>query len=201
MRVRHYEHPQQVVRDIGAGFVAVEWSMMAEHTEMPDGTRAPREWMYFDFTGPADAPYYLIEFEIGEDRVPRVGTVMACSREGGREVRASDLRQLRPLEDLLEESFDMVTHHPATTPATDFVAMDVERRRTLRSVRKQARRRFTDDTAERVAGVYVANLATGAPTKAVRDTFGIADSTASLYVKRARPLIDRLLAERDDGDR
>jgi hypothetical protein len=37
-----------------------------------------------------------------------------------------------------------------------------------------------------VARVYRENLPTGAPTKAVAEHFGLAPSTASLYVKRAR---------------
>ncbi len=37
-----------------------------------------------------------------------------------------------------------------------------------------------------VAEVYTSNLATGHPTKAVREAFDVAQSTAQLYVRKAR---------------
>ena len=59
-------------------------------------------------------------------------------------------------------------------------------RRTIRGLRQRARRKITPQVLAEVSQVYRENLSTGAPTKAVAEHFGLAPSTASLYVKRAR---------------
>jgi len=51
---------------------------------------------------------------------------------------------------------------------------------------RQDRRKLSEPVLGEVADVYEAGKATGAPTKAVREHFGIAPSTASLYVRKAR---------------
>jgi hypothetical protein len=188
------------------GWTAVEYSAVGEWVDFPDGSRAPREWMFIDATGPQGSPRVVVECGIGENLRPRVITVMVCSQEDGREVRASDFRQLRPLEDIVEDSFELVAYRLGDQPVPDnrdFDAEARERRRMLSSVRRRDRRVFTEKMAEDVAAIYAANYHTGAPTKAVKDHFRIGTSTASLYVKRARELglIDQLLKERGDGER
>jgi transposase len=44
----------------------------------------------------------------------------------------------------------------------------------------------TDATLDEVANVYREHAGGGAPTKAVAEHFAVADSTASLYLRRAR---------------
>jgi hypothetical protein len=60
---------------------------------------------------------------------------------------------------------------------------------------RHPRRKVTPDLLAQVANVYRANRPSGKPTTAVREHFDLAESTASLYVKRARD------AGLDMGDR
>lgn len=205
MQIARYADAENVLRDVGDGFVAAEWPGERERVEMPDGTTLPPEWLYFDHSAGEEQPYYVVECAVGEDGVPRVITVAVCSRRNGREVRATDLRRIRPIESLLEDAIALAAfRRPADDPgALQYLSPDelAGLRRTVRGVRRADRRVFTDETAREVATVYVDNIDGGSPTKAVRAHFGIAESTASLYVKRARPLIDRMLKERKRGKR
>ena len=72
-------------------------------------------------------------------------------------------------------------------PARDAVIRftdDATRRRTISGLRRQSRNKVTGEVLEQVADVYLKNP--HAPTKAVGREMGLAPSTASLYVKRAR---------------
>ncbi len=202
-----YRNEMTAERQVGDGYVVVRWPFLGAKMLEFDGEYLPMEWLYLDASGPPGSPIYLLEFRAGDDGVPRPGTVMICAQEGGREVRASDLRRLRPLEQILEESVDLIARGPRVSGDDDGLISPAELaaraglRRAVRGVRRADRRVFTDERAAEVADVYVANMAGGSPTKAVREHFGIAESTASLYVKRARPLIDKKLKERRRGKR
>ena len=195
--------------DVGRGQAWATYPLIGSRVELEDGTLLPTEWRYWDGSAGPQEPWYVLEFTVGDDGVPRTTTVMICAQQDGRrEVRASDLRRIRPLEHILEQSIDMiamrssvVVDKPVPIVPRDVIADAVARRRTVRSVRRADRRVFTEERAAEVAEVYVANMAGGSPTKAVREHFGIAESTASLYVKRARPLIDKKLKERHRGKR
>jgi hypothetical protein len=203
IKITQYQVPawRTVRGDSAWPAVRVEWNHAGETVELPDGSLVPREWRYIDNSGPSGAPFYVVECAVRDGVTPEIVTVMVCATDGGREVRASDLRRLGPLEEILEESVDLVATRVSTViDEPNAGAEQTARRLALRGVRKGTRGRFTDAMAREVAEVYVDNMASGAPTKAVRDHFGIKDSTASLYVKRARPIIDNLLGD-SDGQR
>ncbi len=68
---------------------------------------------------------------------------------------------------------------------------NLDERESARAIsRSRARARvgasYSDETLRQVADVYAANVEGGHPTKAVREAFGMAPSTAQLYVKKAR---------------
>jgi hypothetical protein len=101
------------------------------------------------------------------------------------------LRHVR-LEDALEEAWSKVTIPSVTRnkrvspPVWVFQELtEQDKRKTLRGLRFQNRRKITTSVHQKVAEIWLADT-TDAPTKAVGDHFGLAPSTASLYVKRAR---------------
>jgi hypothetical protein len=170
----------------GAGYVEILRDLLGETHEYPDGRHLPREFLFVDRSGGPDRPYYVFEIVIGTDGTPRVRSVLVHAHDEGREVRAGDLRQLRSIEEVIEQACAL-----AGRPALDEPSAEVEGdwqsyRRMVRGARRQARRRATPDLLREIAEVYQGAAHTGAPTKAVREHFGIAESTASLYVKRAR---------------
>ncbi len=175
-----------------------------ERVAHEDESWSPREFTYVEMPTDATLPYFVMECRYGGDLVPRIESVQAIQRDPRREVRSIDLRRIR-LEDALEQAWLRVTRRPSTVVdegATAAVLLErrqepLDKRRTLRGLRAQNRRRITDALHEEVARVYRANIETGAPTKAVADHFGIAASTAFLYVKRAR--VAGVLEPRDSG--
>lgn len=163
-----------------------------------DGSWAPSEFTYVEMPNDPAAPYFVMECQYSpEDLVPRVIAVQAIQRESSREVRTSDLRSIS-LESALEAAWlkiiqrgHMVQPDEPVDPATALAhiqAGDADRanRQTYRGLRAQNRRRVTDGRLREVAEVYEDALSSGQPTKAVKEHFGLATSTASLYVKRAR---------------
>lgn len=188
---RPWTDPITISWPVAAGIAHVTFSLIAgSRVENDDGTWTPIEFTYVEMPTDKNLPYVVLECEYGDDLVPRIMAVHVIRRDERREVRSSDLRGLR-LEDALEEAWLKVTRRPqlltddiAATPA-DAVPMDSPRQ-TLRGLRRQNRRKITNDTHVEVARIYRENLPSGAPTKAVAGHFGLAASTASLYVKRAR---------------
>ena len=175
-----------------------------DRVEHEDGSWTPREFTYVEMPTDEALPYFVMECTCAEDLVPRIQSVQAIGRDPQREVRSTDLRRIR-LEDGLEQAWLRVTRRPSTVVADTATPAELlartpaplNKRKTLRGLRAQNRRKITDSVHEEVARVYRANIETGAPTKAVADHFGIAASTAFLYVKRAR--VAGVLEPRDGG--
>lgn len=124
------------------------------------------------------------------DGVPQCREVRITSRDGGREVRAGDGRKLR-IEDWLEGAL-ADTAMPVTSRDAGSSTLSAPRNhnrgetvRQVRVVRRQARRRVTDELLSEVAEVYRANVDDG-PTAAVAARFVKSHRTAGLYVKQAR---------------
>lgn len=161
--------------------------------ENDDGTYTPREFTYIEMPTKAELPYFVMECEYGDDLVPRVMTIQAIQRDPRREVRSADLRRIR-IEDALQEAWLKVTRQPAVATSDGVRPAELlpvsealdKKRQTYRGLRKQVRCKITESTHAEVARIYTEGLASGAPTRAVQEHFGIAESTASLYVKRAR---------------
>jgi hypothetical protein len=165
-----------------------------DRVENDDGTWSPREFTYVEMPSDANAPYFVMECEYSaHDLLPRIMSIQLIQGDDpSREVRSTDLRHVH-LEDALEQAWLKVTNRPATvtengaspaemvSPAT----VEQDKRRTLRGLRSQNRRKVTPNLNKKVAEIWLADT-TGAPTKAVADHFDLAPSTASLYVKRAR---------------
>lgn len=189
----HYERAVTVAG--GTAFVAYSYS--GPRVESADGTLTPERFTYVETPSDPAAPSYLVECaHDGQGRV-RIDAVHVIRRPDGRDVFSSDLRRLRSLEDVVEEAWLAASFRSATvlgdsleevTEALERVVatQSAEDRRTIRGLRRQVRRKVTPELLEEVAEVYRENLATGKPTLAVREHFGLAESTASLYVKRAR---------------
>lgn len=159
--------------------------------ENEDGTWSPREFTYVELPSDQSAPYFVLECECSpDDLVPRIAKFHVIQREASREVRSTDVRRSH-LEDVLEQAWLKVTIPHVTRNKRDpegWVFQDVteqDKRKTLRGLRSQNRRKITTKLHHEVAEIWLADT-TGAPTKAVADHFHIMPSTASLYVKRAR---------------
>ncbi len=137
-------------------------------------------------------PDLFLGFEV-RDGVPQCRRAELRSSEGGREVLSSDLRGVK-LEDLLELAVVQVAlalRQPEDGEAVGALSMittEEERRQTLsqtRGVRREARRRVTDDLLREVAQVYRDNVDDN-PTAAVQRHTGRSHRTAALYVQQAR---------------
>jgi transposase-like protein len=174
----------------GTAFAVYE-SFGGERVQNDDGTWTPREFTYVEMPSDAKLPYFVMECTYGDDLVPRILAFQSIQRDPLRDVRSADLRRIR-LEDALEQAWLKVTRRPSVVvdramPA-DLLGQPTtpEKLKTIRGLRKQSRRRVTSTRHREVAEIYREHLDSGAPTKAVAEHFGIADSTASLYVREAR---------------
>ena len=180
------------------GEAYVVFPMSGARVEHDDGTISPVEFTYVETPDDPHSPMYVVECTHDEASLPRIDAVHVVRRpDGGREVRSVDLRRLRSLEEVIEDAWDMASFRPLVFIGDDEHEVDAsmaralatqpaEMKRTIRGLRQRARRRITPQVLTEVAQVYRDNLHTGAPTKAVAEHFGLASSTASLYVKRAR---------------
>lgn len=163
-----------------------------------DGSWAPSEFTYVEMPHDSSTPYFVVECEYtAEDRVPRIIAFQVIQRDPAREVRSSDLRSIS-LEAALEAAWLKIVQRGVTVQADGLVdpttavdqirSADLDRahRKTYRGLRAANRRRMTDELLREVAKIYEGAESGGQPTKAVKEHFGLATSTASLYVKRAR---------------
>jgi hypothetical protein len=103
--------------------------------------------------------------------------------DAGREVRASDLADLR-IDDALEMAMRHIWYG-STGDEDSEIAQGVEAARQTREARASRKVKITDALLREVARVYRANLS-DKPTEAVATHFGRQHRTAALYVKRAR---------------
>jgi hypothetical protein len=177
----------------GGNAYAVYPLLGGDVVENDDGTWSPVEFTYVELPSDTSRPYFVVECEYSpDDLAPRVMALHVIRRDPLREVRSSDLRSIN-LHDAIESAWTRVSRRPAIVQNGDVdvaqaleATHNQEMRSTLKGLRRQARRRITDSMLDEVADVYRRHLGSGAPTKAVKEHFGIAESTASLYVKRAR---------------
>ena len=186
--------PRTMTWAVAGGTAHVVCQMFGgERVENDDGSWTPREFTYVEMPSDATAPYFVMECEYSpHDLVPRIMTIQVIQRDPSREVRSTDLRHIH-LKDALEQAWLKVTYRPVKVRDADASPADMvspatveqDKRKTLRGLRSQNRRKITTNVHQEVAKIWLADT-TGAPTKAVGDHFGLADSTASLYVKRAR---------------
>jgi hypothetical protein len=138
-------------------------------------------------------PDLRLGFQV-RDGVPQCRSAELRSTDEGREVLASDLRGVR-LEDLLEVALVQVGLVFETSGEGDTLLTTMEpigtvdeARQTLaemRGVRREARRKVSDEFLREVAEVYRANVS-DKPTTAVARWSGKKHRTAGLYVKQAR---------------
>ena len=138
-------------------------------------------------------PDLVLGFEV-RDGVPQCRSVELRSTDEGREVLTSDRGRIR-VEDFLEVALVQVglifsVEGEGDTALTTMEPIEtVEEARetlaTMRDVRREARRKVTDEFLREVAEVYRDN-ADETPTAAVARWSGKAHRTAGLYVKQAR---------------
>jgi hypothetical protein len=209
VRSRFDRYPDHYERSLplAGGTARVAYSYTGAKVEREDGTSTPERFTYVETPADPSAPSYHIECAHDDGGRPRIIAVHIIGR--GRDVYSSDLRRMRSLEDVVEAAWVAISHRDAFVigDSLEEVSESIERvaaeqmdanRRTVRGLRRQVRRKVTPELLEEVAEVYRANLATGKPTLAVREHFELAESTASLYVKRARDAgLD--MGDRDDG--
>jgi hypothetical protein len=179
------------------GEAYVVFALSGATIKREDGTLSPVEFTYVESPDDPLSPMYVVECGHDEGELPRIDAVHVVRRPDGREVRSADLRRLRSLEDVMEDAWSLASRNPLAfvgdteqevevSMARALAAQPAEMKRTIRGLRQQGRRKITPKVLAEVAQVYRENLHTGAPTKAVAEHFGLAPSTASLYVKRAR---------------
>lgn len=126
------------------------------------------------------------------DGVPRVTRLLIEQVEGGREVRSTDLQNVK-VADWIEAVLPWFTHEAWKTDdggvGIAYADVDpVERRNTikkLREAKRADRRRIGPELLRRVADVYQANAQDRAP-EAVQRAFDVKASTAFRYIERAR---------------
>jgi hypothetical protein len=166
------------------------------------GALLPRKFVACFPDSHPGGPDLHLRFEM-RGGVPQCREVFLQSHPEGREIRAADLPSAADLELYTEISCQMVAlhvteelaaggvmaAHSGSQPALETVAKSVKR------ARRNPRRQIPDSDLPEVARVYRANPKR--PAKAVEEHFGIAQRTASLYVKRARDA--GLLKEDNDG--
>ncbi len=191
---KQWPDPMRISWPVRGGMAHVEYQMFGgEGVRNDDGSWSPREFTYVEMPSDVTAPYFVMECEYSlQDLVPRIMAFHAIQREPSREVRSTDLRYVH-LEDALEQAWLHVTNRgvavveDAASPVElmSLESMERDKRKTLRGLRSQNRRKITPGVNQEVARIWLADT-TGAPTKAVADHYGLAPSTASLYVKRAR---------------
>jgi hypothetical protein len=193
-----WQDPMQISWPTANGQAHVVYQMFGgNRVRHDDGSWAPSEFTYVERPNDPSKPYFVVECEYStKDLVPRIIAVQAIHREPGREVRSSDLRSIS-LESALEAAWLKIVQRgrvvqpdepvdPASALEQIQAGEDRANRKTFRGLRAQSRRRVTDELLREVSGVYERALSSGQPTKAVKEHFGLATSTASLYVKRAR---------------
>lgn len=165
-----------------------------ERVEQDDGIRGPKEFTYIEFPDDKTRPYYVIECDhTGPDLTPRIVAVHVIARDPLREVRPSDLRELR-LDDAVEAAAERAFSQAAMTgekmcgPAdlSDRPPTEAPIRQRVQGLRTRNRRGVTLSMLKEVAETYRTALKTGAPTKAVREHFSVSPATASTYVRKAR---------------
>ncbi len=83
------------------------------------------------------------------------------------------------------EAMEWNDSEPSFPPGVPSVIEAAGRARKAARQARRSRRGHSDDLLRRVADTYEAN-SSGTPTKAVGEAFGVAQSTAQLYVKKAR---------------
>ncbi len=144
------------------------------------------EWGYEDRKFLPNGVDVTMELEV-IDGVPHCVEVRFATTREDRGVPAKAIREFR-LEDWIERACEgaLWLRHENEEARKHY--SDIDHGDTLRSIRRaraKARGGYTDEMLREVAAIYVENAAHH-PTKAVREAFGVAQSTAQLYVKKAR---------------
>jgi hypothetical protein len=167
------------------------------YAQLGDATALPPR---FETTWPIndDGVYFALVVTV-LDGVPKATEVRLFTVRDDAEVTARHLRE-RKLENLIEYACMMagllVEHHADFASYTPPVSRDDAQRllTDVRSARKRTRRRgYPDELLREVADIY--QRAERHPTKAVREALDIAESTAQLYVKKARERFPELFSD------
>lgn len=173
-------------------------AVKVEHALGGGGTRYGDTWLPHEFTVTL-SPIVKPELRVGirltitttADGGPRCSEVALFSMDDDGDVPAAVLRGLR-LEDWVERACAhaaLTVDSEADDGSTAWSLPGPDQGRVVRGDVQRARRTargtgYDDDFLHEVARVYSGGGKT--PTKAVRESFGVAQSTAQLYVKRAR---------------
>ncbi len=118
------------------------------------------------------------------DGVPHCVSLTFLSTRPEAGVPASVVRDFK-LEDWIERACRTSPLSRYTDDLERVEMSDAAELRAIRQARARARGGYTDDLLQEVARVYTVNVDRH-PTKAVREAFDVAHSTAQLYVKKAR---------------
>jgi len=192
---RLWTDPRRIEWPVPGGTAFVVSQMFGgDRIDNEDGSWTPREFTYVERPDGPTAPYFVMECEYSaEDLIPRVRSLQAIQSDPQREIRSSDLRSIS-IEDALQAAWLKVTYRPAQVTRTDSSNL-VEQLTgpktppdpaTYRGLRKRNRQKLTQARLREVAAIYTEALPSGSPTKAVKEAFGLAESTASMYVRKAR---------------
>ncbi len=142
------------------------------------------------FPSDEESPSLRMRLAVVDD-VPQCREVVIEAKDGGREIRTSDLRAL-PLEQWVETLFALValrvtneTDGVVTAVAESSPARAREAAKVVEQARVSVRKTITHDLLVRVAEVYRSHI-DDRPTQAVARHFGVQHRTAAKYVQRAR---------------
>ncbi len=129
------------------------------------------------------------------DGVPHCTEVRFVATREDKGVPAKALREFR-LEDWIERACKAVAFRIEGGKSRNLASADSsESLQLIRRARARARGGYTDEMLREVADIYMKH-ADHHPTKAVRQAFAVAPSTAQLYVKTARGRTDPTTGER-----
>ncbi len=181
-RLRHPKYGEIVLPDpdggpltplLGTGegdFITTEWTTVAwgeRSRHLPDGVNVEMTMRVLDGT-------------------PQCVSLRFVSTRSDSGIPAKVVRDFK-LEDWIERA----CHPRVIWRAAPEGGGPLDERDTTRAVtqaRARARAGYSSEMLQQVAQVYASNVEGGHPTKAVREAFGVAPSTAQLYVKKAREL-------------
>lgn len=181
------------IEDEDGGLVGwVRWDDAVSRTQVANGY-LPTEF-YLDMLGAGDEPALEALFGVGSDGAPMCLSLTIKSKRVGRQVLPKDLDAARTrLNDWMEVAHRAalrdINGNPVAPDPDDVSPEAIAARRAIARTYSEARRRtrlkVNDEHLAEVAELYRANIDDG-PWLAIRDRYGVAESTAARYVMLAR---------------
>lgn len=168
------------------------WDAMSDRIEVPGGY-LPAQF-YVDFPGTANEPSVKATFIVRGDGSVGCSSISIEAKREGPEVKRKDLEAAQErLNDWMQFAAMSALQDAAGQPVVPIEsdrspAAIMARQAAVKAyndARSKSRRKVTPDLLAEVAQLYRANIDDG-PWLAIRDRYGVAESTAARYVMLAR---------------